>query len=177
MLSAWAAIVSHAGLLRVGEALSLHHENIQICGSRAIINIKKAKTGRNQPVLVEDSHVVNLLKKLKQWAEQRGTASGDGRLFPITYDSLRRRFRQALACLNLDISRYTWHSLRHGGATRLALNDVPLEIIAVRGRWKALANAVRYIQLGESLLTEIRMSAAWVRKGEELVKTWFDLFG
>lgn len=44
------------------------------------------------------------------------------------------------------------HSLRHGGATRLHLQGVPLEDIMLRGRWAASKSARTYIQSSRAVL-------------------------
>ena len=69
-------------------------------------------------------------------------------------------------------ARFSFHSLRHGGATELALAQVPIELIAKRGRWAVLSSAARYIQLGVALLADVRLRSTLVQRAARLAAAW-----
>ena len=57
----------------------------------------------------------------------------------MSYSSLQKSVRQVARSLSLDVSRYTTHSFRVGGASQLAAGGTPEYIIMKMGRWKSLA--------------------------------------
>ena len=71
----------------------------------------------------------------------------------------------------MDGARFTFHSLRHGGATETALAGIPLEIVAKRGRWRVLSSASRYVQMGISLLASIRLGKR-AQEAHQLLRMW-----
>jgi len=169
-----AVLTAHHLLLRVGELLRMTRGDL-LFGRRhqdgfprdASLRIPHAKTGHNQHVRVTDRCVVRLLFRLYCKA-RRGT----DRLFPISYGVLRSRFRLALRAIGIDETRVVFHSLRHGGATRLAQQGVDLSLIAIRGRWKNLQNAAHYVQVGQALITTMPLSDKRRLQSEELEARW-----
>jgi hypothetical protein len=59
---------------------------------------------------------------------------------------LRVALRSLLTSLGLDGVRYTWYSLRRGGATTDFLEHGSLEATLVRGRWACGRTARMYIE-------------------------------
>ena len=47
---------------------------------------------------------------------------------------------------------FTWHSLRHGGASRAHLAGTQMSDILLRGRWAAESSGRHYVQAGRQLL-------------------------
>ena len=169
-----AIITAHHLLLRVGELLRMTKGDLlfgplQRSGfpRDASLRIPKAKTGINQHVRVNDPHIARLLYKI--W---RGLPRRTDRMFPITYGVLRNRFRTALRLIGVDETRVVFHSLRHGGATKLAYEGLDLQLIAIRGRWKKLQNAAHYVQVGQALITTMPLSDKLSRLKEHLEGTW-----
>ena len=65
---------------------------------------------------------------------------------PLSYTRCREIFLDALKSIGItDTSNYGLHSLRSGGATRLAQNDISEELIMLHGRWKTSMAKNRYV--------------------------------
>ena len=172
--AAIAVPVAHHCLLRVGELLRLRAEDVVFnpifsvkSAATASLRIRSAKTGADQYVRVTDPVIVLLLRRLI-----RSTQVRTDRIFRLSYSQLRLRFRQALHRLGLDTSRIVFHSLRHGGATELALRGTDLGLIALRGRWRSLKNAGHYVQTGESLVATVRLPSPFQEFAHHLVRDW-----
>jgi hypothetical protein len=116
-----------------------------------VIAVPKAKTGKNQSVMIDDNHVADLVRLL---ASQ--TVGEDEKLFPFSTTVLRRLFKQACKEFGLDES-FVLHSLRHGKATHLLFLGHSLESIMERGRWVASDSVRKYLQ--KSKAVQIQMSA------------------
>lgn len=147
-----AVLLSFECLLRVGEWPQLLPSDVVDAGDARVsssyrgcaIRLANTKTGRNQFVTVLDPRVRLLLRALV-------ASTPPGRpLFPFSASSFRSIFRAAVDSLGLP--RFVPHSLRHGGATRLALSGWSVENIAQRGRWASTTSARHYIQSGRALL-------------------------
>ena len=65
----------------------------------------------------------------------------------ITYETIRKCFLAHLEQLYPnDVKRFGLHSLRSGGASAAANNDVPERLIDKHGRWKSSRSKDRYIK-------------------------------
>jgi len=151
-LCAIATLVGFHCLLRVNELVHLKVEDVADSGDHRVgalshhmfLRLQRTKTGPNQWVSVTDTQIVSLLRSV-------ASATSPGQfLFPFSAASFRAQFKNA--CGLLSLSSYVPHSLRHGGATLLALQNVPMEDILARGRWASSKSARRYIQSGRALL-------------------------
>ena len=81
--------------------------------------------------------------------------SGNSFLFSFSLPELRRLFREACTAVGCR-TKFTLHSLRHGGATHLHLSGVPIEDVMYRGRWASNKSCRRYIQAGRALLLQMK---------------------
>ena len=54
-------------------------------------------------------------------------------------DTLRNKLKEVLSILNIDSSKYSWHSFRRGGATLASQMSVDPALIKAHGRWKSEA--------------------------------------
>ena len=119
----------HTGLRRRGEV-----------DPGTLIIIRRAKTGRNQNVVLHDTSLTKLLRELVD-----RTRPG-GYLFPFSAAEFRRIFKKG--CADLGLSKlYVPHSLRHGGATRYHHRlGWSMEDVMLRGRWVSSKSARTYIQ-------------------------------
>jgi integrase len=138
-------------LLRLSELIGLKRKDVIFEGDPryprefkgAVLCLRHTKTGQDQSVTVENPDVLRLLKRACSTLP-----SDDSPVFPFRADAYRRVFKRVAASLGLS-SRYVPHSARHGGATRLFQRDpLSIEAIKLRGRWKSLDSAKRYIQQG-----------------------------
>lgn len=131
-----ATLVAHHCLMRVGEILRLSAGDLVFgpsdqagCVHQASITVRHAKTGQNQHVRVLCSQVAQLLKRIH--GRVLATHGKAGRIFLVSYSVLRTRFRNALRSASLGSHRYVFHSLRHGGATELAIGGWDLHPISI----------------------------------------------
>ena len=155
-------------LLRLSELVALRRRDVIFAGDPrfprdfrgCLLCLRNSKTGRDQSVAVESPDVIQLLRRLCS-----ALPRADSLLFPFRADAYRRIFKRVAASLGLS-PRYVPHSCRHGGATRLYLrNPLAIEYIKLRGRWKSLESAKRYIQQGQVLLTTVDVPAAVAQLG------------
>lgn len=65
---------------------------------------------------------------------------------PLTYTRALELFRSALAPFCADPTVYGLHSLRSGGATSAAANNVSDRLIKIHGRWRSESSKDRYIK-------------------------------
>lgn len=56
---------------------------------------------------------------------------------PLSYTRTREIFLNAISTIGLDKSRYGLHSLRAGGASKAANNDIPDRLFKAHGRWSS----------------------------------------
>lgn len=158
-------LLAHDCYLRVGEALRLRVSDFDDPGRNlnlasldpefgsACLRLGRTKTGRNQFVTIRDPLVLDLLRR--HVVGRRPT----DRLFDVSYSKLRTNFHSALHRIGADGVCYVLHSLRHGGATRDFLRNIPMLDIVHRGRWAKLKGARRYVNAGAASFTEQTMSA------------------
>lgn len=163
-------LIAQLGMMRVGEVLRLCCKGIVYRRDKVLLRIQNAKTGVEQHVLLYGLEIRRIVRAAQLFAEKSG---GDNPfVLGMTYGVARRKFRSAVAALGFEPHRFTFHSLRHGGATDLAMQDVSLDIIAIRGRWRLIMNATRYVQLGQSLLADVRISPQWRQRIKVLKQHW-----
>ena len=159
-------------LLRIGEVLGLRREDVadsddprlgaEKTGPGTIIRIRKAKTGKNQWVVIHDPQVRSMVLHLVS-VTKKGAL-----LFPISTSSFRAVFHRGCSELGLS-SLYVPHSLRHGGATRFRhMLRWSMEDVVERGRWASSKSAKIYIQAGIALLMSMTAPAGLVDLGFKL---------
>jgi len=171
-----AVIVSAHCWLRVGEVVSLRHENFASAddvrlGSVlpfSVLTVHDTKTRRFDSVEVTRADVSALLL----WMQD-----GPGtRLFPFTKSHLERSLHEACEALGLSACGYVWHSLRHGGATDACLAHMPFFDIMLRGRWQSERSARLYCQTGRALLLQRTLPPSVVAHGRALDSTLLSTF-
>ena len=116
--------------------------------------LPRTKTGRHQAVCISDPAVASLLVA---WKEAVLEVAGPGARLFGTPAELRGALARALSALDGGVleSRglhFTWHSLRHGGASRAYLAGMEMSDILLRGRWAAESSGRHYVQGGRQLL-------------------------
>jgi integrase len=174
---ATAVIVAFGALLRVGEVARLRvcdvaeqrHVDARLRDG-LVLTIHSAKTadpmmGEQQSVLLRDAVVIALLRDFV--AARRAAARPTDSLFGRSKHALEHSFTAAAAALGGAV-HFTWHSLRHGGATFMAMSDVPVEDICIHGRWQSLAGVRRYIQTGQAVVAAHGVDRRVVARGESI---------
>jgi integrase len=172
-----ACLLAFNALLRVGELVGLRREDVAFQADPGLglvsavmsLRLRSTKTGPNQWATVTDPDVASLVRLVVA-----DTSPGDF-LFPVSTDVFRKAFKLVCALLGLS-SLYVPHSLRHGGATRLALQGLPIEDILLRGRWSSTKSAKRYIQSGRAALLSFDVPADLVELGSLMVNNIYSIF-
>jgi hypothetical protein len=75
---------------------------------------------------------------------------------PISYATYRESFKRLFKDIVPDISRYSTHSMRSGGATLAANASIPERQLQCHGRWKSTAAKDMYIK--DSLRSRLSVS-------------------
>ena len=177
-LYALATLLGFDCLLRNGEVVGLFGSDVADAGDPRIgtsytgmaLRLRDTKTGKNQWVTVLNPALRKLLRE-----RVKALKSPTDRLFPFTSDQFREVFRATAD--NLGLSRaYVVHSLRHGGATKAFLDNMPIAEIKKRGRWRAQNSAEHYIQSGPALLLQQSVPAHYSKLGQRLGCLLFEMF-
>lgn len=159
----------HAGYLGANEALRLNLMDIVLPGDvrlalwkileTAGIRLRLAKTGAEQFVSISDPV---LLYILPNYMHMRRTTlkNENGKVFTMQYASLRLAFMNVVDKLGLSGTRYSLHSLRHGGATCDSMMGVSIDEIVRKGRWRCSKTATIYLQEERALLLSASIPSA-----------------
>jgi integrase len=157
-------------LLRIGELVGVRPSDILTpidkdpkLGWFVTVRLPRTKTGMNQSVRILSSEVARLTLRLKA-----ATKPDDTLLVGMSSTGFRNLFKSTCKSLQLDPS-YVPHSLRHGGATRLAIMGKDVSTIKTRGRWKSLDTCERYMQIFQSVIGAHKAPKATVQIGNEVV--------
>ena len=160
--AAVALLVSFDCWLRISEVSGLkardvvdNRGHVDPAGRGVAVYLEATKTGRRQAVLVESLEVAALLVAWRDAHRAQGW-SEEAPLFPAP-DRLRHALAQALQGVGLAAGNdrglhFSWHSCRHGGASRAFLLNRPMSDILLRGRWKAESSGRHYVQAGRQML-------------------------
>ena len=156
--SGLAMLVAHDTWLRIGECSGLRVRDVVDSREHAdpvmrgvSVFIPEAKTGRRQAVRVDDADIAVLLIA---WRDAVAARFGpDGKLFPSAA-RLRADLAATLVPFRVEARglHFTFHSFRHGGASRAYLAGWDMADILLRGRWKVESSGKHYIQAGRQLL-------------------------
>lgn len=138
------SIIQYFGVLRVSEVANLKNVDFNFKEDHVIIHISYTKTdqtgvGRNITIYT-DSDITNNITIIKSLHRPENPYSFyfiSNKGNPLTVDTLRRRFKIMLYQLGIDTKNKSTHSLRKGGAHRLALNHTEINAIKYQGGWKS----------------------------------------
>lgn len=156
VLAAVATLLSFDALLRVGELVNLRREDVVLPGDVRLgsshkefaLRLRRTKTGNNKWAIVSNPDVQLLLKAILAGLQPKD------KLFEFSAAVFRQRFKKHCKLLGL-CAGFVPHSLRHGCATKLYLEKVPLFEILIRGRWAVGKSAEHYVQQGKALLLDV----------------------
>ncbi len=148
--------------LRIGEALALHVEDLDLVPDDERLSVL-GKGGRRRTILLDDPALVRELRaylaatKYKHGALFRAAKNGRGG--PLRYQSIQARW--AGYCAKAGVA-CTLHQLRHAHATELVNEGVGLETIRRRLGHKHLQTTLRYAEQADAVGdAELR---AWRRR-------------
>lgn len=159
---------SEAAALRIDDVVDAAAEDSRLRGAAAtlVLRIREPKTGdmeQSVPVLSPAAAGV-----LREWLALRRTrgASGADSLFGLSQPRLCSLMADAAD--TLGGSRFTWHSLRHGGATYLFMSGWSTLEVMRHGRWRSVVGAWRYYQAGRASVGSHGVAPAVVAAGERV---------
>jgi hypothetical protein len=160
--------VSEAAALRLDDVVDAAAVDARLQGPAAglLLRIRNPKTGdldQSVPVL---SAVASGL--LREWMAERREHGADGGSSLFGYAEQRL---QALFCSAADALqgvRFTWHSLRHGGATYLFMSGWSTIEVMRHGRWRSAVGAWHYYQAGRASVGAHGVAPATVAAGERV---------
>lgn len=150
------AILQYYGILRINEVVNLKNSDFEFFENKVKVHIGKSKTDQigvgRVVVIFRDSEVpfnIDILVKLYDANEpdsfyfkgKNGMHSSD--------TTLRKRFKEILKRAGISDEKLSTHSLRKGGAVKLAQNRVQAEAIQYQGGWKSTA-FLRYTRFDEA---------------------------
>jgi hypothetical protein len=160
--------VSEAAALRLDDVVDAAAVDARLRGPAAglLLRIRNPKTGDlDQSVPVLSAVASGLLREWLAERRERG-AGGGSSLFGYTEQRL-----QALFCSAADALqgvRFTWHSLRHGGATYLFMSGWSTIEVMRHGRWRSAVGAWHYYQAGRASVGAHGVAPAIVAAGERV---------
>lgn len=155
-----AAVVAFHGLLRISEVAALSLEDVaeqQLAAADLpaglVVSIRNPKTssrdGLHQSVVVTDAVAVGLLR---EWVQERRARAGPrASLFGQSVQQLGAKFCAAAGGLGCRV-RFTWHSLRHGGATARLMRGEAAADIMTAGRWRSESSLKIYLNAGRAVV-------------------------
>ena len=125
--------------LRCGELLKVEGRDVR----ESQVTVWDTKNGRE--------HTVPLTKRTHKIVQARLSTYGNGVLYPISYDSLEKRFKRSVDHLKLE--GVTLHTLRHTFASRLVQRGVPIQTVSKLLNHSTIQMTMRYAHLAPSNLS------------------------
>ncbi len=152
-------LVAETGM-RIGEALGIYVEDVDLTPDSELIRIRKPKGHRERSVLLDDAPRTRRL--LRRFMDQAGRA---GPLFrgnpskrtraevdgPLTYRAARHAWQKYCAGVKVE---GTIHQLRHTVGTALVNDGLPHEAVRRRLGHKTLAMVNRYGEMSDDVLRQ-----------------------
>lgn len=136
------AELAYETLCRRGEILALHKDHLDLRKGTAIIMITKSGKKRRIGLSVRAIEVIRQLPR-----------SIDGQLFPIdTVSFFEKEFRRAV--VRAKIKNFTFHDLRHFGATSLAKAGWSTVELMAQGGWSSADMVKRYANINAEHLSK-----------------------
>ncbi len=152
-------LLNFAGFLRFSEVSVLKLKDITFYETHMVVFIEKSKTDvyrdgnriyiaktgtklcpvttleqyiRKAELTLEDEYIfrnVSYWKSKKDYRLRKGNS-------PVTYSSMRDNLKKTLGKIGKDVTEFSLHSLRSGGATAAANRGVKDRLFKRHGRWK-----------------------------------------
>lgn len=164
--------ISEAAALRLGDVRQVADADARLVRAGApelVLAVAHAKTASDGDV--QSAYVLTpaVTALLRGWIGlRRAAGAGDeDSLFALTPAQLHAAFTAATERLGARV-RYTWHSLRHGGATLLDMAGWSTIEVMRHGRWRSEKTAWHYMQSGRAALAAHGVAPDTVQKGERL---------
>ena len=171
-----ALLLGYHGLLRTGEILGLcfGHLEFDLVVGRAVIDLGFTKGGIRlgavESCIITDARLVAFAAEV-----YRHLLPGD-KLLPHSPPAFRRRFEQALACLELQNEGFKPYSLQRGGAIHFYRTTANLGALMTRGRWLHAKTARIYVTEAIAELPHLRWCPSQTRLLETYTKVFEDIY-
>ena len=171
-------ILAFSGFLRSSELCAIRSKDVQFNEGFITINIEKSKTDQlregRSVVIAEscsDTCPRTLLKLYMQKAQIADnsdeylfrpiSSSGNRKRLvsvnkPVSYSTYRQSFKKSFADIVPDISKFSTHSARSGGATLAASSGVSERNLQRHGRWASATAKNIYVK--DSLASRLEVS-------------------
>ena len=145
-------VLCYFGVLRISEALRLSPADVYIMDGGITLYLARTKRGFEETVVIEDTFVHRWLR----WYVATGVCyQRDNVLLPCSYARVQRKLELCGEHFGLTAVRFTTHSCRRGGATRLLIRRWSVEAIALFGRWKNVRSCHDYLRRGQVFLMRV----------------------
>lgn len=179
---AMALALAWAGYLRANEVLSLNWGDVAFpgdprlssaCINTAGINIRDAKTGRNQFVPIVDEGVIAMLSLFSHGKYHRK----EEKLFSLSYRKYLDTIKNVSTNLGITDKPLTTHSTRIGGALHSYASNKDDKDIAITGRWQSINSLRRYLTNGRGWLMNLSFtssSSSRIRLLQNQYDLWFE---
>jgi integrase len=164
-------LLAFSGFMRFNEVVNIRMQDIDLLSTHLVLNIRSSKTDQlrkghllhiaktatcNCPVemlmkylcvsKMDQESTGFIFKSLQQYKGNLRLVHSDK---PLTYTRTRELVKQQFIGIGLDSSLYSLHSLRSGGASAAARNNIPDRLFQRHGRW--LTDSVKNSYVDESL--------------------------
>jgi integrase len=173
-------VLSFAGFLRSSEVIQLKSGEVRFSEGFVTLVIRKSKTDQlrdGQTVVLAELKdcILCPVKLLRSYFNKAAIhAPTNEYLFrpisvcrqgkrlvsvdrPISYSTYRQAFKKAFQDIVPDISKFSTHSMRSGGATLAANSGIPERHFQRHGRWKSSKAKDTYVQ--DSLSSRLSVSS------------------
>jgi site-specific recombinase XerD len=179
--AALATLIGFHCLLRVSELCNILVSDVLLppynINKICIIRISSAKTGIEQSVQLFRQDIITMLTEYIKGVRESDRGKP---LFLVTKSQYYFLFKRTINLLNLDSKIYSPHSLRHGGATHLYMNGMPINDILMRGRWAVHKSATIYIQMGRAIIIKNATNQKLIQLGnlidQNIIMYWTYIF-
>ena len=173
-------ILAFSGFLRSSELCVILSRNVQFNEGYVTFSIEKSKTDQlregRSVVITESSSVMGPCSLLKRYMHNAQipensdeylfraiSASGNHKRLisvnkPISYSTYRQSIKKSFANIVPDISKYSTHSARSGGATLAASSGVSERNLQRHGRWASVTAKNTCVK--DSLSSRLEVSKA-----------------
>ena len=181
--SATAIILSFFGCLRISEALHLCWKDVALPGDVRLsaygsgiagINIRDAKTSRQtgplQFVKINDVIANGYLRVLHGDVSDHGS-----RVTAASYQSYSLDLKGAAKTFGFNPAIFTTHSARIGKATEDYIQGIPVDQVAINGRWKSLNSLRYYLNNGKAWILDNRVTPSHQDKLRQAEQRFIDL--
>eukprot|EP00899_Mesostigma_viride_P025481 jgi/Mesvir1/6117/Mv25311-RA.1 len=159
-------IIAFQQYLRISEALGLRVGDVALPGDprlgpsdlghgALLLRDHKTAQGSTQHVIVREDISLGLLGRLVAGRAAAALVFGG-----LGYTAALREWDAVLAHMGIA-GMFTFHSLRHGGATHDAVRGVSAGEIQLRGRWRSARSVAHYVGLHRALLNQSIPASLW----------------